>query len=581
MKRLGCGLLAAGVLLACSLLLPSCSAMVVMQTGNFSLEFPSLPADFGPPIPAEGVSGLLLVAQPEDACSELTPPEKAGAPWVALIARSQQKDGCTFDIKASLFAWEGTRRWGGWFGCAAPASRLLVAHAEAAGAVAAVIYDDVFEPLILMAKDPRHPDPFIPSAFVTQKSGILMKRLMVDGSTVVTLTPLSEALWLSMVMSAAAGFLAVNVVLGALWIIRRQHGGIVAGGGPGMRPQPRQGMTASEIRTLPVVVYEEPATAAGSAGAGDGSGSGRAPAPGGELEEAEEGQEQRQQLAGGSDSGSDSGRRGGGTRRVCAICLENYSHGDKLRVLPCQHRYHSCCIDQWLSSRRPVCPVCKADAHAAAGSLLESEGEEEGGGGPGPGPGADLEAGRLPQRSRRRRRRRSGAATFLLGRLGTGWAALRAQFLGVPAAEGGGAAGVAAGAGEVAEQRQQLLDGSRTSSPSPIPAPAGQQQQRQQHQHQHQPESAATLANFPAFFPARAAGGGVESEIVPADAPDAAQPAAGAIGAADAAADAAARPPQLPSFATDSAASSPRGGPRSHLVQSDSTEGSETESELE
>jgi hypothetical protein len=50
--------------------------------------------------------------------------------------------------------------------------------------VAAVVYDDVFEPLILMAKDPRHPDPFIPSAFVTQKSGILMKRLMVEGETV-------------------------------------------------------------------------------------------------------------------------------------------------------------------------------------------------------------------------------------------------------------------------------------------------------------------------------------------------------------------------------------------------------------
>lgn len=97
---------------------------------------------------------------------------------------------------------------------------------------------------------------------------------MVEGKTLVTLTPLSEALWLSMVrasgaagvaalagpplpspaaaaerpplrgwragpiracwthppssaqiMSACAGFLAVNVVLGALWIIRRQHPG--------------------------------------------------------------------------------------------------------------------------------------------------------------------------------------------------------------------------------------------------------------------------------------------------------------------------------------------------------------------
>jgi len=37
------------------------------------------------------------------------------------------------------------------------------------------------------------------------------------------LTPYGEQLWLSMLMSACAGFLAVNVVLGALWMIRRQR----------------------------------------------------------------------------------------------------------------------------------------------------------------------------------------------------------------------------------------------------------------------------------------------------------------------------------------------------------------------
>ena len=33
-----------------------------------------------------------------------------------------------------------------------------------------------------------------------------------------------------------------------------------------------------------------------------------------------------------------------------------------MQILPCAHRFHACCIDQWLMCRRPLCPVCKADA---------------------------------------------------------------------------------------------------------------------------------------------------------------------------------------------------------------------------
>ena len=38
--------------------------------------------------------------------------------------------------------------------------------------------------------------------------------------------------------------------------------------------------------------------------------------------------------------------------------------GNKLRVLPCKHRFHVECIDQWLSARKPLCPLCKWDALA-------------------------------------------------------------------------------------------------------------------------------------------------------------------------------------------------------------------------
>ena len=53
----------------------------------------------------------------------------------------------------------------------------------------------------------------------------------------------------------------------------------------------------------------------------------------------------------------------------CSICLNDFVANKKIRTLPCFHRFHVRCIDQWLV-RKSECPVCRVDVENPSSLLL-------------------------------------------------------------------------------------------------------------------------------------------------------------------------------------------------------------------
>jgi E3 ubiquitin-protein ligase RHA2 len=43
----------------------------------------------------------------------------------------------------------------------------------------------------------------------------------------------------------------------------------------------------------------------------------------------------------------------------CSVCLCKIEEGDEIRVLRCNHMYHTECLDKWIGFNNNTCPLCR------------------------------------------------------------------------------------------------------------------------------------------------------------------------------------------------------------------------------
>ncbi|KAL9446330.1 hypothetical protein AB3S75_014073 [Citrus x aurantiifolia] len=253
------------VLLICRL----ASANVVLIGNNVTLSFDDIEANFAPAIRGSGDCGVLYVAEPLDACSNLTSKvEKVSNMSSAFVLTI--RGGCSFEDK--------------------------VRNAQKAGFEAAIVYDNEDDG-VLVAMAGNSAGIKIHAVFVSKASGEKLKQYA--GST-------DMEIWIIPSFENSA------------WHRIRREAPRAS------RAREFHGMSRRLVKAMPSLIF--------TAVVEDNC-----------------------------------------TSRTCAICLEDYSVGEKLRILPCRHKFHAFCVDSWLTSWRTFCPVCKRDARTSTGEPPASE----------------------------------------------------------------------------------------------------------------------------------------------------------------------------------------------------------------
>lgn len=193
-----------------------------------------------------------------------------------------------------------------------------VQYAQEAGYSAAIVYNNEDgDDLVTMAGEGVGID--IPAVFISKQAGEILMQYVGDESARLYMLPAFEnAAWSVMAVSFIS-VLAVSAVLSTFFFIRRHH---LRRSGSRHLPHETVGLSKAEVKALATVIFS----------------------PKDKL-----------------------------NPENCAICLEEYTIGEKLRMLPCNHEFHMPCIDQWLTTRKAFCPICKMDAHCKIAKSPPSE----------------------------------------------------------------------------------------------------------------------------------------------------------------------------------------------------------------
>ncbi|KAL1274226.1 hypothetical protein QQF64_027040 [Cirrhinus molitorella] len=224
-----------------------------------SMLFEDLPALFGPPLPKDGLMGVLIEARPQNACTPIDPPPVSPTPsdpnsttkYIVLIRRYD----CNFDIK--------------------------VFHAQQAGFSAAIVHNMYSNSLLNMgySNDTIVEGIEIPSVFTSYYASQILRSFIIPEKGAYVILKPEFSFPLSYYLIPFTGVVGMIIIVMVIILIVRcvQH-----------RKRLRKNRLSKEqLKKIPTHKFVK-----------------------------------------------------GDSYDVCAICLDEYEEGDKLRVLPCSHAYH-------------------------------------------------------------------------------------------------------------------------------------------------------------------------------------------------------------------------------------------------